>query len=194
MCIPYSIQRFLRATAKPAGSRDGFTLLELMMAVLVAVGVMAIAVPSLQTIVRHHAPEELVSELHLARMSAIRQHRPVTVTFLANSTQCTVSWFDDAGANITKPIDLGRQGEVFLFDFAPPGAATPAPDNAFIFSPLGFISTIPGGNVSGNIYLSNRGTVANRSSLRQYQIQTTIAGGIDLNRYNAVTDAWDRAN
>lgn len=186
MCIPNSIRSFLGKQGKLICSRDGFTLLELMVAVLVAIGVTAIAVPSLQSIMRRHAPEELISELQLAHISAIRQHRQVTVTFLFNTTQCRVRWFDDAGVQITKLIDLGQEGEMYVFDNNPLGGAQ-APVNQFIFSPLGFVSVNPGGNVSGNIYLTNQ------DNTRQYQIQTTIAGGIDLNRYNQVANAWESA-
>jgi hypothetical protein len=80
---------------------------------------------------------------------------------------------------------LDTQGETFVFDPAPPGGP-PAPDAAFIFSPLGFIST-PNGNVAGNIYLTNS------DNSRRFQIQTTIAGGIDLNRYDP-TAGWTSAH
>lgn len=195
MNIPDSIQRLLRTTARRVGSRDGFTLVEMMMAIVIATVVMAIAVPSLKALLRHHAPEELVSELHVAQMYAIRQHRPVTVTFNSNTTRCTVTWILDNGGTGTRVIELGSQNERFLFDNNPPAGSDPA-DNAFVFSPLGFISTIPGGNAPGNIYLRNETvnpSVGGNDRLL-YQIQTTIAGGILLNRYDQANNVWSRAN
>jgi prepilin-type N-terminal cleavage/methylation domain-containing protein len=191
------ITRFLKTPGQCASSRDGFTAVELVVVIAIAAIVMSIAVVGTRNLLRHHAPEELVSELHVARMFAIRQHRPVTVTFNFNTPQCTVTWpLDGAGAgNGTRTVDLGRHGERFLFDNNPPGGA-PGPDLEFIFSPLGFISTNPGGNVGGNIYLMNQNVSAAVGGIDRmyYQVQTTIAGGIILNRYDPATATWNRAN
>lgn len=185
----------MKTLGRYSNSQDGFTLIELVVVTVIAAILISIAVLGTRGILRHHAPEELVSELHLARMFAIRQHRPVTATFNFNTTQCTVTWALDGGGVGTKVIDLGRQGETFLFDNNPPGGAPPA-DNAFVFSPLGFISTNPGGNVSGNIYLGNQavGPAVGGTDRMFYQIQTTIAGGIVLNRYDPTTNVWNSAN
>lgn len=192
---PNTIKSFFRATGQCFKSQDGFTLLELVIVTVIASIMMSIAILGTRNIMRHHAPEELVSELHLARMYAIRQHRPVTVTFQFNTTQCLVNWTLDNGGVGTRTIDLGLQGEPFLFDNNPPGAP-PAADAAFVFSPLGFISAVPGGNVSGSIYLRNQAAnaVAGGDNRMFYQIQTTIAGGIQLNRYNPATNDWSRTN
>jgi prepilin-type N-terminal cleavage/methylation domain-containing protein len=194
MSMPNSIRRLLSSWQKHVCCRKGFTLLELLVVMVVSAILLTMAVISVQSIVRHHAPEELVSELHVARMSAIRQHRPVTVTFNFNTTQCAVTWTMDGGGVGTRIVDLGSQGEQFAFDNNPPGAP-PAADSAFVFSPLGFISTIPGGNTGGNIYLRNQssGVAAGVGDRSFYQIQTTIAGGIVLNRYNPSDNTWIRA-
>jgi prepilin-type N-terminal cleavage/methylation domain-containing protein len=167
------------------GNSCGFTLVELMIVIAMAATLMAIAAAGLRGVVRHEAAEELISELHLASLMAIRQHRTVTVTFNPGTAQYAMAWTNAGGAVSTRMGIIGAHGEPFVFDPAPPGGP-PAPDAAFIFSPLGFISTL-NGNVAGNIYLTNS------DNSRQFQIQTTIAGGIDLNRYDP-TVGWISAH
>ncbi|MGD8846414.1 MAG: GspH/FimT family pseudopilin [Desulfobacteraceae bacterium] len=166
------------------GNCCGFTLIELMIVIALGTTLMAIAVLSFRGVVRHHAAEELISELRLAGLMAIRQHRNITVTFNPGTAQYAMAWSDAGGAVTTRMGNTGGHGETFVFDPAPPGNP-PAPDAAFIFSPLGFISTL-NGNVAGNIYLTNT------DNSRQFQIQTTIAGGIDLNRFDP-TVGWVQA-
>jgi prepilin-type N-terminal cleavage/methylation domain-containing protein len=165
-------------------STSGFTLLELLVVIIMGSVLMTVAVTGLRGVVRHHAAEELISELHLASMRAIRQARTVTVTFNPGTTQYALAWTNPGGGVSTRMAYLGTQGETFVFDANPPGNP-PAPDAAFIFSPLGFISTT-NGNVAGNIYLTNS------DNSRRFQIQTTIAGGIDLNRYDPAA-GWTNA-
>jgi prepilin-type N-terminal cleavage/methylation domain-containing protein len=162
-------------------SASGFTLLEVLIVIIMGSLLMTVAVTGLRGVVRHHAAEELISELHLASMRAIRQSRTVTVTFNPGTTQYAMAWTNPGGGVNTRMAYLGTHGERFVFDPAPPGSP-PAPDAAFIFSPLGFISTL-NGNVAGNIYLTNS------DNSRRFQIQTNIAGGIDLNSYDP-TSGW----
>ncbi len=171
----------------PLSNSCGFTLLEVVIVLVIGSVLLSIAILGMQDIVRRNAAEELISHLNLARMTAIRRHRPVRVDFTPDTTQCTISVNSDVpGVVDTRVIDLGTTGERYVFDSTPPGGgATLPPDIAFIFTPLGFIRTDPGGNAPGNIYLSNQ------DDSRNFQIQTTIAGGIQLNRFGA--GAWNPA-
>ena len=169
------------------GRANGFTMVELAVTLAIASIVMFSALNGYRYITKHHAAEELTSELRAAGKLAVKRCRPVTATFNFNTTRCVLSWGNDAGGIDTKTIDFGKsaRNEAYFFDPNPPGGATP-PDAAFVFSALGFISTIPGGNVGGNVYLRSE------DNSLWYQIQTTIAGGIDLRRYNHATGQWDR--
>jgi prepilin-type N-terminal cleavage/methylation domain-containing protein len=171
-------------TAGLGGTSAGFTLIELVIAMAIFVIMASIAVPGYRSLVRSNSADELVSELNLARMIAIRRQTQVTVTFAGGTSQCTVTWIgDDLGTVRTKTVDLGNNGERFRFDASPPGAGTPAANNSFGFSPLGFISA-DGANVGGNVYLTSN------DGAKSFQIQTTIAGGITISRYNPATGTW----
>lgn len=168
-----------------AWASQGFTIIELVVAITIFVIMATIAVPRYQNLVRNHSADELVSELNLARMIAIRRQTTVAVTFAGGTSQCTVTWIgDDQGTVRTKTVDLGNSGEQFRFDASPPGGGTPAANNSFGFSPLGFISA-DGANVSGNVYLTSA------DGTKSFQIQTTIAGAIMISRYNPTTDTWN---
>ena len=166
------------------GASDGFTIVELMIVIAIFAIMTGLAVPGFRTLVHSNSADELVSELNLARMIAIRRQTPVTVTFAGGTSQCTVTWIaDDLGTVRTKTVDLGNSGERFRFDTSPPGGGTPAANNIFGFSPLGFISA-DGAPVEGNVYLTSN------DGVKSFQIQTTIAGSITINRYNPSTGTW----
>ena len=169
-------------TANFCGVSAGFTIVELVIAISIFAIMSAVAVPSYQNLVRSNSADELVSELNLARMIAIRRQTPVTVTFAGGTSQCTVTWIgDDLGTVRTKTVDLGNSGERFRFDTSPPGGG--AANNIFGFSPLGFISA-DGVDGVGNVYLTSA------DGTKSFQIQTTFAGGITISRYNSDTGTW----
>ncbi len=176
-----------KARSGVAGMRNtsGFTLLELMMVMVMGAVLMAIAIPMFQNLVKSKPEDELVSNLHLARMMAVRQHRPVAATIDPVANQCELRWFDNNNQLARKVWQMADKGEGYYINDAPPGGGA-ASDRDFRFSPMGFISADldPAINVGGNIYLSDGNNV------RHYRIQTNIAGGIELNQWSPGTNSW----
>jgi type IV fimbrial biogenesis protein FimT len=85
------------ATPRPKAGR-GFTLVELMITITVAMVLVAIAAPSFDAVFNSGridgAANELVATLQVARMEAIRRNAHVVVCASANGTSCTnaVAW------------------------------------------------------------------------------------------------------
>ncbi len=183
-----------RARSGVAGMRNtsGFTLLELIIVLSIGAIIMAIAIPMVQNLVKSKPADELVSMLHLARMMAIRQHRPVEAEIDFDTSKCTLSWENEDGSEGIKVWNLADSVEGYYFNDTPPGGA-PASDPAFYFRPLGFISTNPNPtiNVGGNIYLSERdNAISGPTNAKHFQIEITIAGGIELNRWATGQSDW----
>ena len=77
--------------------QDGFTLIELLTTIGIAVLLISMAVPSMQTFSQNSrqtaAVNDLISALHLARNTAITTNTRVTVCPSANATSCqAVGW------------------------------------------------------------------------------------------------------
>ena len=77
----------------------GFTLIELMVVIAMTTVLMAVAIPSVRALVENigvnRAAQELISEIYLARIQAIRTGRTSTVTFnVPAPNQCTIDWND----------------------------------------------------------------------------------------------------
>jgi type IV fimbrial biogenesis protein FimT len=94
-------------------AQRGFTLIEMMAAILVLSILVGIAVPSFRSIIQNNAivanHNELVASLSYARSEAIKRVTSVTVCSSSNNTSCAASnnwstgWivFDDPNANGT---------------------------------------------------------------------------------------------
>jgi type IV fimbrial biogenesis protein FimT len=101
-------------------SRDqrGFTIIEMMTAILILAILVAIAVPSFRSIIQNNSivanHNELVASLSYARSEAIKRVTSVTVCSSTNNTSCAASnnwstgWivFNDPNANAT--VDAGE--------------------------------------------------------------------------------------
>jgi prepilin-type N-terminal cleavage/methylation domain-containing protein len=158
----------------------GFTLTELIIVIAIFAVLAGIAVPSFEALVygsgSNRATEELISDLQLARMTAIRTHQDVTVEFNQPAQdQYTVRWNED-GIERKKESKIGAGKARIGFDTSPPGS-TPAASSSFVFSSLGFIQTDLG-EFSGYIY------IVDSTNDRRFRIATTVAGGIIESRWN----------
>jgi len=94
----------------------GFTLIELMTAIMVAAVLLAVGIPSYREITRNNsvtsAQNDLVTALTLARSEALRQATPVSVCASSNGTSCLTG---------SGPTDWSAGWIVFV-DATTPGA------------------------------------------------------------------------
>jgi prepilin-type N-terminal cleavage/methylation domain-containing protein len=103
----------MRRTCTPPHRRRGFTLTELMI-VVVLMGLMAaMAGPRMarwvQTIGQRGAFNQLISDLSLARIQAVRQGTTVSLNVIdANSYDVTVDAFGANPARVLKRVDLDQ--------------------------------------------------------------------------------------
>lgn len=130
-------------TAKPVG-QVGFTLIELMVAVVV-IGVLAmVAAPAMTALVNgsriNGQTEELVTSLQLARGEAVRRNARVTVCPSTDGTTCAVStswarWIVH-GTDTTAGVD-----DVIRDSSASAGVQVSGPAAGIVFKPSGLIDS-----------------------------------------------------
>ena len=179
-CIPLKL-----GFTKKNRRSEGFTVIELMISITILAVLLGVGVPSINALVNgssaNRAAQELISDMYLARIQAIRSGRNATVDFNSpGPNQYTVSW--NNGAN-TKTVNLGNFRGNVVFEPAPPGAATPPPVASVTFSPRGFAQANP---VSwGNVYLAERNTA------RVIRIETTFAGVVSEMRWSPAANTWN---
>lgn len=172
---------YLKRLPKVLKNQVGFTLIELMVGIVVIIALSVVAAPTFEALVHssdsNRAMLELVSDLQMARMKAIRTNRTVTVTFnLPNQDEYTMEWMDPFNGQQKKEVQLDPNDGRIQFDPLPPGGG-PTPDDWFDFTNLGLIRPSLGGT-TGNIYL------VNNYDGKRYCITTTPVGGIDQRKWN----------
>lgn len=161
----------------------GFTVFELMVAVLVLAVLSAIAVPNFRATVQNNRltsqANELITALQLARSEAIKIARPVSVCPSSNGTSCGGSW---------------AQGWIVVQDNAPAGSNSVTPGlvvrvwpaltgDAFFDSNVGsnpvFVRYLPNGMVDRQAGVAYPVTLAlrvpdcSRDSARNIRIGTS---------------------
>ncbi len=87
--------------SEKASDQQGFTLVEVMIVLVIAVIIMSIGIPSTMGIIASNrvttASNELIATLNLAKSEAIRSNQHVILCKSANGTQCSgnsVNWAD----------------------------------------------------------------------------------------------------
>ena len=107
---------------------DGLTLLELMVTIAMVAILFGIGVPSINALVNssgaNRAAHELISDMNLARIQAVRSGRNATVAFNSpGPNQYTITW--NNGAN-SRTVNLSNFRGGVVFEPNPPGATTPS--------------------------------------------------------------------
>lgn len=171
----------------PIGAKAGFTLVELL-TVMVVLGILStIAALNYESIVYgsqiNRETDVLIGDLQLARITAMRAKRTVTVAFnVPSANQYTIS-YAGSGGTISEVHRINSLGGRLYFDDDPPGAS-PDPDNSIAFNPMGFAQP-SSGSLIGNVYLSDskNGMI--------FRIATTAAGGILKRTWSTAAADWN---
>jgi prepilin-type N-terminal cleavage/methylation domain-containing protein len=138
----------------PKTDQSGFSLVELIVALVVLAVLASISVPVVTawypTYQLRNAARELQSNMQLVRLEAIRQNTSCTITFTVNGYTCS---------SPNKTINLSDyKGGI---QFQGPGAETfEFAGGTLTFSSTGMASGATGGAGSGFAYLSNQNNTA----------------------------------
>jgi len=148
----------LSATSEANRTRSsGFTILELLIVVAMAMIIAGIAIPytlsAYRTYELNSAASQVASILKFTRMEAIRLNKPVPCReqAVANGTQI---WSDDNNDNIAQPTEQ----QILLTSSGDLVALASVPNNAQIAAALGIANLTAPGN---SITFDQRGAVVN---------------------------------
>ena len=165
----------------------GFTLVELMVAVVIAAILLAMAVPSFDNLIRRNNVESLQtilgSAVATARTEAASRNRVVTICASSNATSCGGTWsngwivFQDVNANGSVDpddviIDVYQHSGDYRFLVTPGTASLSFTTQGFLRSatsaPFTFVICEPNNDVS-----LARGIVVNASGMANKTMATT---------------------
>jgi type IV fimbrial biogenesis protein FimT len=127
-------------------SQRGFTLIELLITVAIVSIMMAIGLPSFQSLIASNrltsAANAMVSALQLARMEALKQHKAVVVT---KNTSWANGWivFVDSNSNSTQDASDSTENTFATFDALKVTTITPTTGytNTVIYNANGRVNT-----------------------------------------------------
>jgi prepilin-type N-terminal cleavage/methylation domain-containing protein len=173
------------------GSKDGFTIIELIIVVAIAAILSAIALPNVyewnENFKLKGDARRLYSTMHISKMLAIRNNSDAVISF--NAPANTYIAFIDNGGTTGTPDDGTLNGDEEII-------ASETMSSSVVIHRVGFSSgsTTPGFTSRG-LPLSNRiGSVVLKkanSTSRWYRITLSFAGGIILTTSTDSTDGTD---
>ena len=152
--------------------KNGFTLIELIVAIAIMGIAAAIAIPGFSSWLPNYrlksATRDLYSNMQMAKLAAIKQNQTCSITLSTGPDKYTISL-------INKTVILSDYGSGVKFDG--PGGET------FATSPLTFNNR--GLSNSGYVYLSNE------QNSDYYRVSPLTSGAIRLQKWNSSTSNWD---
>ncbi len=127
----------------------GFTVIELMVTVAVAVVLLTMAVPAFHTFVQNNRitaqTNDLVTAINLSRDEALKRRATVTVCSSADGSSCAGNWHDgwivftDANANST--VDAGTDQVLRVWGALDGGATINGAPASLRYSQIGLVNT-----------------------------------------------------
>lgn len=172
LVLGHQIQRIMLGhPLHRARGTDGFTIIELLIAVAVLAIMLALGVPALTTFLGNSSirtnAEALANGIHMARTEAVRRNSNVRIALDASGTSYTINLVSD-GSLINQRGAEGRADSVVV---------TPAPvgANALTFTALGSVTTNADASPAITAIKVNANT-ANAASLRNMCILVSTGG------------------
>jgi prepilin-type N-terminal cleavage/methylation domain-containing protein len=175
---------------------QGFTIIELVIALSVIAIMIAAAVPAVNGFLRRHAPQhaadELYGDIQLARMRAARNNRQCRIQFnVPAANQYTLQDVDNNGLVIGnfKIGDLTRfRGNISFV--ASPSAADNAPFATVEFLSQGILDTLEPLPATAPAN-ANSVFITNQANDVFFRVMITAAGGTGVYRWNPNTNQWN---
>ncbi len=192
-------------TSNPLKSQKGFTLTEVMVVLAMIAIMVSIAIPNIvewmPRIRVNSCARELASEMHLARMTAVRENNNYLIQFNAGNNTYTII-DDDNNNNVQDGAETSRTINISVSCLGIGYGSAGNPDGVLNENPIVNISynTIANTvsfasrgiiNENGAVYLIPANDIAPGRRDRMRAVSTTVAGRIRVWSYDANRNSWN---